>query len=185
MGKATSFEKIHRKSWLNPAVIICALVGIAGLLLLLTGLVTIVIGLFDVKLFIGLGIIEVFIGGLISMIWIPALYQSGLDLDPKNRRFREFEGTLGKTKGDWIAVEEGDYWSIVGVSQSIHSPRRSGTASLHYGMSKIYFFSGDWHLEVHKGHYEDALKLATKLSEAFDTPINDVNKDQDIGIAHG
>lgn len=124
-------------------------------------------------------------GLLISAAWLPALYQSGLELDAENKRFREFEGTLGSTKGQWILVEDGDYWSIVGINEARRMPGRVGVGSMHFGMSKVYFFSGDWHIEIFKGDYENAVAMAERLSEQFGIPVNDVNKDQNISTSQG
>jgi hypothetical protein len=45
---------------------------------------------------------------------------------------------------------------------------------------KVYYNSGDWHLEVFKSSYEEAKGYAQAFSDAFGLEINDVNKTQSI-----
>lgn len=122
-----------------------------------------------------------FAGIFLSLLLLPAFFKSGMELDPKNKRFREFEGFLGNTKDPWIDVDQADYLSIVGFVQTQSGSGRRPSATVTTGMSKVYFWSGDWHLELFKGNYDQALKFAETFSGHFGLSINDVNKDQNLG----
>ena len=125
-------------------------------------------------------------GGLFSVGFLPALYRTGVELDTKNKRFREYTGTLGKKKEQWIDIEDDDYISIVGIKTAYavglmgRSPATRRARTVLFPMSKVYFFSGDWHIEIFKGHYENAVPVANRFASTFGLEINDVYKDQNL-----
>lgn len=120
------------------------------------------------------------VGCPFCIAWLPASYRSGCELDPENKRFREYEGTFGRSKGEWIEVENGDYVSIVGVNEKILAQGRTSVSNFSMKACKVYYNSGDWHLEVFKSSYEEAKGYAQAFSDAFGLEINDVNKTQSI-----
>jgi len=166
---------LRRKAIINYTSALSLVIGSIGIGCLLNGMYE----LFMVENPESVGLLIT--GTMLSVAMIPALHRSGIELDPMNKRFREYDGTLGRNKGDWIEVEKDDYLSIVGVN-STHAGSGMGmrVSRITMGMSKVYFFSGDWHVEVYKGHYEKATKFATTFASTFNLPINDVNKDQNL-----
>ena len=76
-------------------------------------------------------------------------------------------------------MNDEDYVSIVGFSQTRTGSARGASSSITVCMSKVYFFSGNWHTEIFKGDYEDAVKVAELFAKTFGIEINDVNKDQE------
>lgn len=125
-------------------------------------------------------LISLIVGGALSLLILASFLRTGLELDPENTRFREFEGFLGKTKDAWIDVEDGDYLSIVGFTQTSSGSVRRPSASVTKGMCKVYFWSGDWHLEIFEGNYREALEFTEKFGAHYNLPVNDVNQDQDL-----
>lgn len=165
---SNAYLRINHSTITKPSTAIPLAIGGVGIMLLLMGLANIADN--------GIGMLV--IGGICSLALIPGLYQSGIELDKGARRFREFSGSLGKTKGVWIDVEDGDYLSVVGISESRTANIRTGGASRIVGMSKIYFFSGDWHIELYKGDYENAITMARRIAQLFTIDVNDVNQNQ-------
>lgn len=149
------------------------LVGFAGLLIL-------ILGILQSVFWVGDGVSTSMAGAFLSLLLLPGLFKSGMELDPESSRFREFDGFLGRNKDEWIAVERDDYLSIVGFTQTQSGSGRRPSATVTMGMSKVYFWSGDWHLELFKGDYDQALKFAEKFAGIYQLAINDVNKDQDL-----
>lgn len=137
------------------------------------------------SVFLLLGIIEpnglaLLIGIPAIFAWLPAIYQSGLELDLKNRRFREYSGNFGNKKGEWISVSDQDYVSIVGIHEQRTTGGRATMMTVHGSASKVFFIQNDWHLELYKSSYSNAKNFAEQFAKAFNLDINDVNKDQNI-----
>lgn len=170
------YLKVPSKVGWQLATMTCLIAGIIGLLLLTGGVAAALIGYVE-------SLDAILTGVFLSLALIPGLFRSGVELDPEGKRFREYNGTLGRSKEAWIDVEKDDYLSIVGFSETRGTagfgriPRNN---KMTMAMSKVYFWSGDWHLEVFKGYYEDASEFAEKFAGEYGLSINDVNKDQDL-----
>jgi len=169
------YVKLSGKVGLHLATITALIVGVSGVIMCVGG---------GIAMLFGYAGSTILTGVFFSLALLPGLYRSGVELDIENKRFREYNGPLGRSKEAWIDVEEEDYLSIVGFSQSRGTvggigrvPRRT---AMTMSMSRVYFWSGEWHLEVFKGHYEDALVFARKFAKEYSLSINDVNKDQDL-----
>lgn len=155
------------------STIVPLLIGSIGACLILGGLA---MALVDGPENLFLLIPGVFMGWLL----LPGLHRTGVELDPVNSRFRSYDGPLGRNKATWIEVEEGDYLSIVGFTQTRSGAGRRPSASVTLSICKVFFWSGDWHLEVFKGYYEDSKGYAKNFADAFGLLINDVNKEQSL-----
>ncbi|MFY0675496.1 MAG: hypothetical protein JXQ87_19020 [Bacteroidia bacterium] len=120
------------------------------------------------------------IGTPFCLAWLPASFRSGCELDKENKRFREYEGTFGNKKGEWIEVDESDYVSIIGVNEKILAQGRTSVTNYNMKACKVYFNSNDWHLEILKSSYDHSKEYAKVFSDTFDIEINDVNKTQNL-----
>lgn len=149
------------------------LVGACGAVIFMLGVLQTIVGVSE-------GLSSMLAGAFLSLLLLPGLFRSGMELDQENKRFREFDGFLGRNKDEWIDVGSEDYLSIVGFTQTQSGSGRRPSATVTMGMSKVYFWSGDWHLELFKGDYDQALKFAEKFAGIYQLAINDVNKDQDL-----
>lgn len=166
------YLKMRGKGGIPYKSYLMLVLGVGGLLIFSMGILELI--------FIdGASFDLVMTGGLLSFLIVVSFFRSGIELDVENKRFREFEGILGRTKDPWIDVEDGDYLSIVGsiVTRAAedHTPVSTRSAT-----SKVYFWSGDWHLEIFQGRYRESLAFAEKFGDIYNLPINDVNKDQDL-----
>jgi len=149
------------------------LVGLVGAAILGLGVLQMILGIEE-------GTSTSMAGAFLSLLLLPGLFRSGMELDEENSRFREYDGFLGRNKDEWIDVTRDDYLSIVGFTQTQSGSGRRPSATVTMGMSKVYFWSGDWHLELFKGDYDQALKFAKRFAGIYQLAINDVNKDQDL-----
>lgn len=173
------YLKMKGRSGFHFATHLLPAVGVLGFLLFWVGLYQ---GLYTPKGDFN----SAFTGVFLSLLLLPMLFQTGMELDSENSRFREFEGFLGRSKDPWIEVLETDYLSIVGFTETQAGSGRRPSATVTVGMSKVYFWIGDWHLELFKGEYEQALKFAEKFAAVYGIASNDVNKDQEVeGYSQG
>mgnify|MGYP000135564273 CR=1 FL=1 len=122
----------------------------------------------------------ILVGCPFCIAWFPASYRSGCELDMENNRFREYEGTFGKDKGDWIEVKSSDYVSIIGVNAKVLGQSRTSVSTYSFKACKVYFNSNGWHLEILKSSYSHAKEYAQVFSDTFGIEINDVNKTQNL-----
>ena len=163
-------QNLTPASWYQLSALLPLLVGLAGVGTVPATLVALVV--------IGPGAPEPWIvlvlGALLSFALVPGLYRTGVEADANARRFRQFSGTLGKKKEPWVEVEDGDYVSIVRVTQTL-TPNgvEARWTPRTVAKSKVYFFNQDGHLELFKGDYERSLKLAQRMAERFNLNIND------------
>lgn len=121
----------------------------------------------------------VVLSGFLSLLTLVGMMRTGLELDPENKRFREFEGFRGNKKDPWIDVGNGDYLSIVTVLQTVYGQDRTpmgnpGTAA------KVYFLSGDWHLEIFSGNLRESQEFAQAFSNELGLLVHDVTDNQDL-----
>ena len=124
--------------------------------------------------------LSIYLGLPTSVAWLPVVYRSGLELDLKNNRFREYHGTFGRKKDDWIEVDKNDYLSLVGVHETRRISGRFVMDTVDLPACKVFFLKDDWHIEIYKSKTKKAKKFANCFAGFFQIEINDLNKDQDI-----
>lgn len=171
MENLDKYKRVRNRAGFPPVTILATVAGAIGT------------GMFFYGLWLQLfqradGSSAIVMGLFMALGLFPAFFRSGIEVDRHKRRFREFDGFLGRDKDDWLNIEDGDYLSIVGFSQGRGAKTKRASTFIYVAVSKVYFWSGDYHTEIFQGHYEDALKFAKRFGKELGLGINDVNKDQ-------
>lgn len=176
---STTYKKVRNRSGFPIITVLALMAAALGSGMMVYGLVLELVYSAD-------GVGAIVMGAFLGLAWFPGFFRSGIELDIAHRRFREYDGFRGSNKDQWIEIEEGDYLSIVGYSQGRGTRGLRASSFVHLAMSKVYFWSDDWHIEIFQGHYEDALQFAKTFGKETDLLINDINKDQHIsGLSQG